>query len=135
MKLSPKGLESPSKSFKPIDMWYNTMRTMTQQYIKQWKALILQFFWYIFIASFVTNVFNEDMGKPDACLESLLLKSNKTCDKHIEQDYLVLQNLNYLYFTVLLVLFMHLSQTTLTYLTDLKIFLNEHQNSEYSSLY
>ena len=133
MKVSPTGLRSRSKSFKPLDMWYIMMRTMTQQYIKKWKSLLFQFLWYIFIAYFVTIVFSENMGKPDACLDRRVLESNNTCPHELENHFLLFQNLNFLYFTTLMVLFVHLSQTTLTYITDLKIFLNEHQNSKQSN--
>ena len=131
LEQSPNGVQFRSKSFKLIDMWYIIMRSIQQQFIKQWKSLLFRFFFYIFIAFFVTNLYNENIGKSDACLESSYLNSNNTCYQFLNDQFLLFQNLNFLYFTTLLVLFTHLSLTTLTYVTDLKIFLNEYQNCEH----
>ena len=42
LKLTTGGLQSRSKSFSASDVWYIMLRTMTVQYIRQWKALLSQ---------------------------------------------------------------------------------------------
>ena len=129
MKLTDNGLEFRSKSFKGIDMWYIMTRTVTQQFVSQWKALLIQFLWYLLFPLFSSSAFNEDIGKASACIDRSML-TNTTCLRQLDDDYLIFQNLNFMYFMTLLVLFIHLCQSTLTYLTDLKIFFNEYQNSK-----
>jgi hypothetical protein len=128
--LFPDGIPFESKNFSLIDMWYLLLRTMTNTYISQWKSLITQFLFYIFFALITTKIFNSEIGKPDGCF-SFLFNPNTSCYKQLNDDSLLDQNTKFHFFTTIMVMIIQLSVTTLTFATDIKIFMNEHQNSEF----
>ena len=126
-KHSREGLIRRSKSFSLIVMWYIMVRSMTQLYLRQWKSLLYQ---YIFLSLFglcVCKMFNENIGQPSACFNPHTL-GNNTCLKELENDTLLFQNQNFLFFVSLMTLIVHLCTSTMTYCDDAKIFCHEHQN-------
>jgi hypothetical protein len=128
--LFPDGIPFRSKKIKLRDMWYLLLRTMTNTYISQWKSLITQFLFFMFIALFSVTVFNSEIGKPDGCY-NLLFNSNTSCYKQLDVDSLLDQNTKFHVFTSVLVMFVQLVVTTLTFPAEVKIFMNEHQNSKF----
>ncbi len=128
--LFPDGIPFKSKNFKLIDMWYLLLRTMTKTYISQWKSLITQILFYIFVPLIMTKLYNSEIGKPDGCY-SFLFNQSTNCFKQLDYDSLLDQNTKFHFFTSVIVMFIQLSVTTLTFPTDVKIFLNEHQNSKF----
>ncbi len=128
-KLSENGIPFKSKNFKFIDMWYLLIRSMTNAYVSQWKLLLTQLLFFIFCPLIIAKTFNEDIGKPDGCF-NLTFISSKTCLKQLEDDSLVDQNLKFHAFTSVLVMLIQICVTTLTFPLEIKIFMNEHQNSE-----
>jgi len=128
-KLSPNGVQFKSKGFKLTDLWYVLMRTMTYNYISQWKTFWTQFLFYILFAFSITRMFNSDIGKPNACF-SFLFNPNTSCHKQLDDDSLLDQNIKFLFFTSVMVMFIQLTATTLTFLIDVKIFVKEHRNSK-----
>jgi hypothetical protein len=108
-KLVPNGIPFKSKNFKFIDLWYLSMRTMTYTYFSQWKVFLTQLLFYIISPLLIARLFNKDIGKPDGCF-SFNLTSNA--------------------FTSVIILLIQMCVTTLTFPADIKIFMNEHQNSK-----
>ena len=104
------------------------MRTMAQQYVKQWKTLFFQILYYILFAILTCKLFSPDIGKPNGCFNNSTL--SKTCLNDLEDDTLLINNQNFLFFTLVMTLFVHVCFSTLVYLSDVKIFVNEHDNSE-----
>ena len=109
------------------------MRTMAQQYVKQWKSLFFQLLWYILFPITICNMFSPDISKPNGCFNNNTL--SKTCLKDLEDDTLLLNNLNFIFFSTIIALFIHLCFTTLIYLSDVKIFINEHDNSKFIAFF
>jgi len=128
-KISPEGIRIESKNFKLIDLWYLLLRTMTNTYISQWKTLFTQIIFYLLFPLIITQVFNSDIGISDGCY-SFLSNPNTSCYKQLEDDSILDQNIKFHFFTSVFVLFIHLTITTMTFPSEVKIFLNEHQNSE-----
>ena len=126
-KLSASGIKRESKSFSFSDLWYLLSRTMTQTYVRQWKSLLFQLLFYLSFALLTCKLFDEDIGKPDACFDPVTL-GNNSCLKELEDDSLLYQNQNIIFFISLMILFTHLCSSALVYCTDAKIFLQEHQN-------
>ena len=129
-KLYKNGLVFKSKTFKPIDFWYLLLRGMTYTYISQWKTLLTQIIFYILFSIVISNMFNSDIGKPDGCF-SFLFDSKTNCVKQLEDDSLLDQNVKFIFFVLVMAMFIQLSVTTITFASDIKIFVNEHQNSMY----
>lgn len=129
-KYFPNGIEFKSKTFRFIDMWYLLLRSMTESYISQWKTLLTQIIFYMLFVMTITKMYNSDIGKPDGCF-SFESNSNTTCVKQLDEDSLLNQNTKYLFFITIQAAFIQLSVTTLTFLTHVKIFVNEHQNSKF----
>jgi hypothetical protein len=127
--LFPDGIPFESKKFKLIDIWYLLLRTMTNTYISQWKSLVTQILFYIIFPLILTKSYNSEIGKPDGCY-SFSLNQNTNCFKQLDYDSLLDQNTKFQFFTLLLFMFIQLAVTTLTFPTDVKIFLNEHRNSK-----
>ena len=121
------GLRSLSKSFNPSDVWHIMLRTMTVKYIREWKALFLQFLLYISIAFCVCNMFGDNISKPSGCFTL----SNDSCIEDLENNINLVQNHNFLFFITFIVQCIHICYSTTSYLIDVKIFINEHDNSEY----
>jgi len=128
-KLSPEGIRVKSKNFKLIDLWYLLMRTMTKTYISQWKTSVTQILFYVLFPLIITRVFNSDIGIPDGCY-NFLLNPNTSCHRQLEDDSILDQNIKFHFFTSVFMIFIHLTITTMTFPSEVKIFLNEHQNSE-----
>ena len=125
-KLSENGLKIRSKTFKPIDVWYITNRLMLKQYIRGWRSLTLMFAWTIFFAVASCKMFNDEIGKPSGCFNTEQL--NGTCLKELENDSLLFQNQNFLFFISIMNMFVHFITCCLAYIIDVKIFFYEHQN-------
>jgi hypothetical protein len=128
-KLFPDGIPFKSKNFKLIDMWYLLLRSMINTYLCQWKLLLIQLCFYISFPLIMTQVFNSDIGTPDGCY-SYNSDSNSTCLKQLEDDSVLDQNTKFHFFTTVTALFIQLTITMLTFPTIIKIYMNEHRNSE-----
>ena len=118
-----------SKPFKLSDVWYIILRTMNVQYIRQWKSLFFQLFFYISLAFCICKLFNENIGKNSGCFNPHTL-SNETCIEYLEEDKQLKSNQNFLYLAVNMVQFIHICYATSSYLADMKLFLSEHDNRE-----
>ena len=132
-KLYPNGIPFHSKSFNLLDTWYLFLRTLTYTYVSHWKTLFISFLFYIFCPLLIAKTVNPNIGRPDGCFE-YSFRTNKSCLNQWEDDSLLDQNLKFQAFTSVLVMFIQICTTTLTFTSDVKIFMNEHQNSEYSNL-
>ena len=130
LKLSPEGLQFRSKSFSPSNTWYIMLRTMNVQYIRQWKALLSQFLFYILFPICLINMFDDNISKPSGCFNPHTL-SNESCIKGLENNTLLVQNVNFLYFAIVMAQVIHMCFATTAYLSDVKFFLNEHDNGKY----
>ena len=131
LKLSPGGLQSRRKSFSPSNVWHIMLRTMTVQYMRQWKSLLSQFLFYILLPICVINMFDDNISKPSGCFNPHTL-SNVSCIKDLEDNTLLVQNVNFLYFIIIMAQVIHMCFATTAYLNEVKIFLNEHDNCKYS---
>ncbi len=128
-ELFPDGIPFKSKIFKPIDMWHLLLRTMTCNYISQWKSLLIQFILFVTLPLILKIIFNPNIGIPDGCY-SFLHNHNISCSKQLENDSLLDQNIKFLFFISTLAIFIQLTVTTLTFPFEVKIFINEHRNSK-----
>jgi hypothetical protein len=131
-KLFPNGIPFESKSFKFIDLWYLLMRTIIYSYISQWKSFVTQMLFYIFYPIIIAKMYNSDIGAPNGCF-SFLFESNTSCFKDLEDHKLLDQNTKYINTTSVFFMFIQLTYTILTFPREVKIFLNEHQNSKFSN--
>jgi len=129
-KLMPNGIPFKSKNFKLLDVWYLLMRSMTYIYISQWKSSIFQLLLYIFYPLIFAQMYNSDIGKPDGCF-SFLLELNTTCSKELDDNSLLDQNTKYIATTSIYFMFISLSLSITSFSKEVKIFVNEHQNSKF----
>jgi hypothetical protein len=128
-KLVPNGIQFKSKNFKLTDLWYLSMRTMTYTYISQWKLLLIQLLIYIISPLLIARVFNKNIGKADGCF-SFNMTSNHSCIEQLEQNSILEQTMKFHASTAVIIMLIQLCVTTLSFPADIKIFMNEHQNSK-----
>ncbi|XP_054157346.1 uncharacterized protein LOC128955701 [Oppia nitens] len=131
-KLSPNGIPFESKCFNMLDVWYLLLRTMRHTYLSHWKTLFIQLLFYIFCPLLIAKTVNYNIGRPDGCLE-YTFRTNQSCFNQLTDDSLLDQNLKYQAFTSVLVMFIQICTTTLTFTADVKIFMGEHRNKWYST--
>ncbi len=129
-KLFSNGIPFKSKNFKLIDMWYLLLRSMTYTYLSQWKLLLIQLVFYITTPLILAKTVNQDIGQPDSCY-NFNENSTESCINELEKDSLIDQNLKFQAFTVVLVMFIQICVTTLTFPAEIKRFMSEHQNSKF----
>ena len=129
-KLSAGGIQRKSKSFSLPDLWYVMLRSMTQLFIRQWRLLLLQFTFYIGFGICACFMFKEGIGKPDSCFNPSEL-GNSTCIDELENDTLLFQNQNFLFFISCMTLYVHLCSSALAYSIEAKTYFYEHQNCNY----
>jgi hypothetical protein len=129
-KFFSNGIPFESKNFKLIDFWYLLSRSMTYTYISQWKSLITQMLFYIFYPLMIANMYNSNIGEPDGCFD-FLDNANSSCLKEIEDNSLLDQNQKFVFTTSIFFMFIQLTFTILTFAKEVKIFINEHQNSKF----
>ena len=121
------GLQFRSKSFSPLDTFYLIERNISEKYIKQWKTLFLRFVSYILFAFCICNMFDENIGGPSSCFNTKTF-SNDSCVKELEGNTLLIKNQNFLFFTIILAQVIETCFSTIAYLNDIQIFVNEHDN-------
>ena len=75
-------------------------------------------------------MFDDNISKPSGCFNPHTL-SNESCIKDLEDNTLLVQNVNYLYFITIVTQVINMCYATTAYLSDVNIFLNEHDNRKY----
>ncbi|XP_054156524.1 uncharacterized protein LOC128954929 [Oppia nitens] len=132
---SPNGIELRPKRFRLWDVWHVMHRTAYMIFLAQWQQLAVQFAIYTLFPLILVSMFNENVGKPDACYDPIriALSNGTTCVEALENDSLIFQNPNLLFIAGIVFQFIHLSSTCQVYLVDIKIFISEHYNSWYST--
>ncbi|XP_054159025.1 ABC transporter G family member 6-like [Oppia nitens] len=132
---SPNGIELRPKRFRLWDVWHVMHRTAYMIFLAQWQQLAVQFAIYNLFSLIMVSMFNENVGKPDSCYDpiSIALSNGTTCVEALENDSLIFQNPNLLFFSGIIAQFIHMSSTCQVYLVDIKIFISEHHNSWYST--
>ena len=128
------GLQPRNKPFSPSDIWYLMLRTMNVQYIRQWKTLLSQFLFYILFPICVFNMFDDNISKPSGCFNPHTL-SNDSCVKDLENNKLLVQNHNFLFFMTIMAQVIQICYATTAYLNDVKIFIHEHDNRKYLMIF
>jgi hypothetical protein len=128
-KLFPDGIQFRSKRFKLNDFWVLLLRAMTYTY--KWKPLLIQLIFYIFLGYSITIIFRSDIGNPSGCisLDEDFMNCNKTTEK-LEEEELLLQNINYNFFIVAVVVIIQMVSTCATFTPEVKLFLHEHRNGK-----
>ncbi len=103
---------------------------MTETYISQWKTCLTQLVFYVLYPFVMTRMYNSDIAKPDGCFD-FLYNSNTSCYEDLRDNSLLDQNTKFLYTISIFFLFVPLNYTILTFPREVKIFMNEHQNSKF----
>jgi len=127
---APKGVPLRRVSFSLKHFWYLLLRTTTYTLRSQWKAMIIQFVFILSIMAIVTQLFNSYVGQPDGCF-SLDENSNISCiktEQSLRIESLLSQNLRLQFFTEVCIQFLLMVATTLRFASEVRIFLNEHNN-------
>ena len=128
----PDGVKRLSKRFYLRDLWILFMRSLSYTFRHTWKLLIIQFFLFMSFAVTLQFFYGKDVGRPTGCI-SYDEDFNNTCAKTEEklaEETLLLYNIKYLFYVVIIVLFFTIILTTMTFTMDLKIFFNEQRNGE-----
>lgn len=128
--LAPNGIKFKSKTFRFSNLWYLLLRSLTYTYRSQWKAMIIQFIFNVGLGFILTKMYNKNIGKPDGCF-SFAINSSIGFVKTVEvlrEESLLTQNLKFNFFAGILLMFLQIVATTMTFSSEVKIFLNEHQN-------
>jgi hypothetical protein len=124
------GIQFKSKRFKLIDFWYLLLRVMTYTYRYYWKLLVFKLVLFTTFGYALTLFFRSDIGKASGCI-SFGHNFNQTCHKtveRLEEESLLFQNISYNLLVVMIITFQQIVITTLTFTTEVKMFLNEHRN-------
>jgi len=130
--LSSNGIEIKSKKFSLSDFWHLSLRTMTIDYIYQWKGLLIHLLFYFIFCLCLTKSYNKNIGKYDGCFSFNGTEySNISCKEREDQKSIIEQNLFFLYFSSIATLIIHVSITTSTFLIEMKILTTEHRNSRF----
>ena len=130
--LLPNGIKCQQKNLKLIDTWILFKRLMVFSYVSQWKAVLMQFLITIFIALFLRYKFNANKAKVSQCLHN---ETNQTCLMSIElweEEEDISETIKYNFCIFSTVIFLQLVVTTLTFSSDVNVFLNERRNGMYS---
>jgi ABC-type multidrug transport system ATPase subunit len=128
-QLSLDGIQSRSRRFKFIDFWYLLLRTTIYTYKHYWELISGQFVVLVSIGFLFKYFFNPEIGKPNGCIsfENFNNTCNKTKDQIIE-DILLTQNITYNFLVVTFIMFLMLVTTTMTFTTEVRVFLLERRN-------
>jgi hypothetical protein len=128
---SPDGISFKSKRFVAMDFWNLLLRTIIYTFSSQWKALFAQFIVIEIMGFMGALFFDSDITKPSGCLDFSSGFFASTCTETVEklkEESLLSQNMKFNFAYITALTFFELIVTNLTFLTSVKIFLNEHQN-------
>jgi hypothetical protein len=80
--------------------------------------------------------FDPDMGKPSGCIsfdDDFENTCNKTSDK-LKEEFLLTQNITYNFFLITMVIFVQIITTTMTFTSEVNIFLFEQRNGKIQNI-
>ena len=131
IKAAPDGIETISKRFFLRDLWILLMRTLTYTYRYYWKLIVFQFFVYIGCGLTFRQFFSEDIGRPSGCFsfDDLMSRCFKS-KADLEEEILLSYNMSYNFFILTNLMFLSITVSTISFTSDLKMFLNEHRNGK-----
>jgi hypothetical protein len=122
------GIPLKTKKFSLNDLKSLLLRNITYTVRYQWKALVFEFLFYQFCGYAFKNLHNDNIDDPTGCMS---FTNSTVCHQSIEkmeEKFLVGQNLRFNMSIILVVLIIQAATSTLTFATEVKIFLNEHRN-------
>ena len=128
----PNGIECPNKSFKFKDFWVLLKRLMAFAYISQWKSIVIQFLITQMAAFGTIDSFDTNKAKASACLQIESMDS-RNCSINFDnwvEDSHISQTIKYNFAILLFAVFLQLVVTTLTFSSDINIFINERRNGK-----
>ena len=133
----PNGIRFQNKNFKIKDFWILLKRTMVFSYICEWKSIVIQFLITEVLAFCTADDFDTNRAKASACLQTQTI-DNQSCfislDNWVEDSHISL-TIKYNFAVLLLVIFLQLVVTTLTFSSDINIFINERRNGKCSAIF
>lgn len=128
--LNPKGIVTKSKRFALIDFWFLLSRIISYTYRYNWKIILLKTIISLIFGYSLKLFYRNDIGRATGCVvfgHDSVPTCHKTAEK-LEEESLLLQNISYNLLVILLITFVQIVVTTMTFTCDVKIFLNEHRN-------
>lgn len=128
--LSAKEIQFLSKRFFFDDFCVLMSRNVRQLYQYYWKYLLLKTTAILLFGYSLTLLFSPEMAKPSGCLsvDQEVGKCFQT-DK-AKGEALITQHIYFNFIALLLFLIFELVSTTITFTNEVKVFFNEHRNSE-----
>ena len=118
------------KRFMIIDFFILLKRMAYCSYLYNWKSLLAQFFLYQITAFFAMLIFGNDKVNSNGCLDIETL-TNETClltATDWKEQSNISQTINYNFSVLNFAMFFQLVVTTLTYSSDVQLFIKEHRN-------
>ena len=125
--------EANSKWFNIFDLLYLVMRSMQSEYICRWKSLVIQMLFYVLTGLLMAIMFNPIIGEIDKCFDHLS-NPNTTCSMLLNEDTRLLQNIKFIFFNSVIIMFVPICVTAITFPSNLNIFVREHRNGKNISL-
>ena len=121
-------IQNPRKGLYFIDFYLLIKRNISVIYRRKWFELLIQIGIYLIIGFMVKFTVNEEITKPDGCLDLSSALSCETTSEDIRNFSLINQNLRYNYFFVFLISCFVMSMSTVNFRTEFKILRNENRN-------
>ena len=122
------GIQNPRKVFYFIDFYLLIKRNISVIYRRNWFELLIQISIYFMIAFMVKFSVNEEITKPNGCLD---LSSGLSCTKTLEgvrNSFLIVQNMRYHFYFIYLISVFVMTTSTINFSIDYGVIRNENRN-------
>lgn len=111
------------------DLWHLLMRSMLHSYVCRWKSQAIQTAFFAVTALLIALMFNPIIGKINKCFDHLL-NPNTTCTEILEEDSRLIENIKFIYVNSVIMMFIPICATAITFPSYLNVFLREQRNGK-----
>ena len=122
------GIKQENMRFFFKHMWYLMMRSVVYSLRARLLTILFQFGLITGLGFILTQLFNENIGRPDGCIA---MGANKTCNESnttLRDERWLSQNQRLHFFALLAIQFLITVPTVLIFTNEVRIFFNEHKN-------
>jgi len=111
-----------------IDTWYLFLRIINYTYLRQWHFFLCHLLVYVIFGLVLSKLFDPNIGTANICFS--FNKTQEKCETSYRDHSNMNQNYIFNVVACLTVMFIQLAVTTITFSTEMNIFLTEHLNSK-----
>lgn len=123
-KLQSCGPSGNNHCFNAKDAWNLFCRSVKYTWLRQWKSILAQTTFLLATSFFLTKLYRDDIGSDATCMQSNNFSNFEKDLKEAlvrHQESLSQQNLKFLFFFMVFILFLVLNATALTIPSEIKV--------------